>query len=309
MKRPEIGGPWQALAVDSVAERVLRERLFASVGAIADGNGGFVKRDELESLPLDGEVYRLIDQSRGIWNPRWASSTLSILSAHDGPYDDEETEGGLLRYAYRRGSADGDNRKLRMAMELGSPLLLLRKIATGVYAPVYPVFVVADHPDARYFDIALDESVKLLLDHGHLDDDQRRYAQRMARVRLHQAEFRGRVIRAYSGRCGVCTLQHPELLDAAHIVPDSHELGAPIVVNGLALCKIHHAAYDRNLLGIAPDHIVHLSPGVMAETDGPMLRHGLQEMDGRTLAVPRAKTERPDPERLALRYEEFLTAF
>ena len=306
--RGTVAHPWQALPVDSLAERVLRERLFAAVGAMADRSGGFVKRVELEKLPMDGEVYRLIDQSRGIWNPRWAASTVSILSAHDGPYNDQETAGGLLRYAYRRGSTDGDNRKLRKAMELGTPLLLLRKIASGVYAPIYPVFVVGDHPDVRYFDIALDESVKLLLDRGSLDDDQRRYAHRTARIRLHQAEFRGRVIRAYSGRCGVCTLRHPELLDAAHIVPDSHELGAPIVVNGLALCKIHHAAYDRNLLGIAPDHVVHLSPGVLGETDGPMLRHGLQEMDGRTLVVPRAKAERPDPERLTLRYEEFLAA-
>jgi putative restriction endonuclease len=294
--------------MDSPAELLLRERLFAAVGATADRNGGFVSREELAALPLDGEVYRLIDQSRGIWNPRWLASTLSILSAHDGPYDDRETEGGLLRYAYRRGSSDGDNRKLRKAMDLGSPLLLLRKIATGVYAPVFPAYVVADHVDARYFDIALDESVKLLLDRGHLDDDQRRYARRVAQIRLHQAEFRALVIRAYSGRCGVCTLQHPELLDAAHIVPDSHVLGAPTIVNGLALCKIHHAAYDRNLLGISPDHVVRLSPSLLAESDGPMLRHGLQDMEGRTLAVPQAKAERPDPHRLELRYVEFLAA-
>lgn len=115
-------------------------------------------------------------------------------------------------------------------------------------------------------------------------------------------------MRAYEGRCGICTLKHPELLDAAHIVPDSEELGAPIVVNGLALCKIHHAAYDRNLLGISPDRVVRLSPSVLSESDGPMLRHGLQEMHGRTLAVPRSTSEWPDPERLALRYREFLAS-
>ena len=292
--------------MDSLAERHLRERLFGSVGALRDLNGGFVTRTELESVAVEGTSYRLIDQSRGIWNPRWASSTLSILSAPNGPYNDEETAGGLLRYAYRSGSADGDNRKLRRAMELGSPLLLLRKIGTGVYVPVFPVYVVADRPDQRFFDIALDESVRLLMDHGHLDEDQRRYAQRVAQVRLHQAEFRGRVIRAYEGSCSVCTLKHPELLDAAHIVPDSHRLGLPVVPNGLALCKIHHAAYDRNIIGIDPDARVHLSPVVLAESDGPMLRHGLQEMDGRQLVLPRAAAERPDAERLAVRFEEFL---
>ena len=293
--------------MNSVAERHLRERLFAAVGARRDRNGGFVTRAELSAMVVDGAEYRLIDQSRGIWNPQWASSTLSILSAPDGPYDDEETAGGLLRYAYRSGSADGDNRKLRRAMQLGSPLLLLRKIGTGVYVPVFPVYFVADHPDLRFFDTAPDESVKLLVDNGHLGADDRRYAERVAQARLHQAEFRGRVIRAYEGRCSVCTLRHPELLDAAHIVPDSHRLGLPVVTNGLALCKIHHAAYDQNLMGIDADTRVHLSPTVLAEQDGPMLRHGLQEMDGRRLALPRTKGERPDPDRLALRYEDFLT--
>jgi putative restriction endonuclease len=293
--------------MDSVAEQVLREKLFVQVGARSERNGGFVTRAELEAVNVDGSTYRLIDQSRGIWNPRWMSSTLSILSAPDGPYDDEETAGGLLHYAYRSGSTDGDNRKLRLALELGSPLLLLRKIATGVYVPVFPVFVVADRPDQGFFDIALDESVRLLTGHGELEPDHRRYAEQRARVRLHQAEFRGKVIRAYQGRCAVCTLKHPELLDAAHILPDSHRLGLPVVPNGLALCKIHHAAYDQNLMGIDPDTRVHLSPAVLAESDGPMLRHGLQEMDGRRLTLPRATTERPDRDRLQVRFEEFQT--
>jgi putative restriction endonuclease len=71
---------------------------------------------------------------------------------------------------------------------------------------------------------------------------------------------------------------------------------------------MHHAAYDKNLLGIAPDRIVHINRELLDEIDGPMLRHGLQDMHGREISVPRAKVERPDPARLEARFEHFLSA-
>jgi hypothetical protein len=45
-----------------------------------------------------------------------------------------------------------------------------------------------------------------------------------------------------------------ELLDAAHILPDGHPKGEPVVPNGLALCKLHHAAFDRQRLA-ALEHL------------------------------------------------------
>jgi putative restriction endonuclease len=77
------------------------------------------------------------------------------------------------------------------------------------------------------------------------------------------------------------------------------------VPNGLALCKIHHAAYDRNIVGIRPDLVVEVQPRVLAEVDGPMLLHGLQEMRGVRLTIPRARHAHPDKARLEERYEEF----
>jgi putative restriction endonuclease len=81
-----------------------------------------------------------------------------------------------------------------------------------------------------------------------------------------------------------------------------------VVTNGLSLCKIHHAAYDRMLLGITPDYEVRINQRLLDEIDGPMLRHGLQEMHRRPLTLPRQRSDRPDPERLALRFEAFQTA-
>lgn len=88
----------------------------AYVAQRAEAAGGVVTRLELEGFHYAGEQLKLIDQSRGIRNPRQLSAALRILSQPHGPYDDVETEDGLLRYAYRDGSPDGgDNRKLRRA--------------------------------------------------------------------------------------------------------------------------------------------------------------------------------------------------
>jgi putative restriction endonuclease len=102
------------------------------------------------------------------------------------------------------------------------------------------------------------------------------------------------VLRAYRDCCAVCRLRHEELLDAAHILPDGHQKGEPVVRNGLALCKLHHAAFDRHILGIRPD-----------EVDGPMLRHGLQGFNGERIHAPRAAGLRPAEDFLAERFALF----
>jgi putative restriction endonuclease len=296
------------MTAPSLAERALRERIMNVLAERAVRNGGVVSRDELSAMRVGDRELRLIDQSRGIWNPSWLSATLSIVSSPGGPYNDTELKGGLLRYDYRAGTAQGDNRKLRAALELGVPLILLRKIETGVYVPVFPVYVVDDDQANHQFVVALDESLRFLSDPIHPTDDERRYADRIVRARLHQPEFRAKVIRAYATSCTVCSLRHAELLDAAHIVRDADDWGLPVIPNGLSLCKIHHAAYDANLMGVTPDYQVRINHEVLRETDGPMLKYGLQEMHGRNLLLPARVSDRPDPNRLAVRFDQFEAA-
>lgn len=294
--------------MDGDEELALRERIMDRLASVAEQNGGRVSRAELSALDVDGQVRRLVDTSKGIWNPRDLRATLSVISAPDGPYADRETEGGFLHYDYRKGSTAGDNTKLRRAFEEKLPIILLRKIAKGVFVPIFPVYVVADDLTARQFVLALDASLLLVADPNHPTDVERRYAERVTRQRLHQPEFRARVIRAYSTRCAVCELGHGVLLDAAHIVGDRKERGEPVVANGLSLCKIHHAAYDSNLMGIAPDLVVHINRRLLEEVDGPMLEHGLKGMHGRKISVPRRAADRPDPDRLALRHRDFVAS-
>src|SRR4051794_609080 len=183
--------------------------------------GGSVTRAQLSDFPVgDGSTRRLIDTSKGIWNPRDLSATLAVASSPDGPYADREVEGGLFRYDYRAGSDQGDNAKLRRAYELELPVILLRKIDNGVYVPVFPTYVLADDRVNRQFVLSPIEALRLVADPLHLNEVERRYAERVVKQRLHQAEFRARVIRAYETRCAVCHLGHGQLLDASHIVED-----------------------------------------------------------------------------------------
>lgn len=297
--------------MDLTVEAALRQAIMDWVRQRAEANGGFLHRQELLSFRIDGRDLPIIDFSRGIRNPAGLSSTLSIVSTANGPYDDVESEDGLLHYAYRKGDPwTGDNRKLRAAMETGQPLILFRKEVPNYYTPVMPVYVVNDYPEERSFIIALDEAFRFMGDVRRLEEPQREYAVRLAKQRLHQPAFRTRVLLAYDTRCAVCTLRHGSLLDAAHIVPDGNEdpPGLPTTPNGLALCKIHHAAYDQNMLGVSPDYRVAINRDLLEEVDGPMLKHGLQEMHGRVLTLPERQVDRPDRERLAWRWERFASA-
>lgn len=270
-------------------------------------------REWLSRLDFGWGPERIIDTSKGIWNPSAYAATLTIVSDPDGEYDDGDHGGSLYRYSYEKRPAGqnpqgGSNSKLREAMRLQLPIVMLRKVAGGHFVPIMPVYVVKEEPEHRRFLLALDESLRFLPDPADQSEAQRLYAERISRQRLHQPEFRARVLRAYDERCAVCVLRKVPLLDAAHIIADSADEGAPVVTNGLTLCKIHHAAYDENILGISPDYIVHINDDVLAEVDGPMLNYGLQKMDQRELWIPRRGQEQPDRERLSARFEAFKNA-
>lgn len=141
-----------------------------------------------------------------------------------------------------------------------------------------------------------------------VDSVERRYALRMVKQRLHQSSFREAVIAAYRGRCAVSGLAEEQLLDAAHIVSDRDELlGQPIVPNGMPLSKIHHAAFDRHLIGIDPDYRLHVAERLKAQNDGPMLE-ALKRLDGGRILLPRRSEDAPDRDRLAQRFESFKVA-
>jgi putative restriction endonuclease len=290
----------------------VRTAMFAHLDRLTSQHPEGVASADLNTFTVAGRALKLVVQP-GIWKPADLDAALTIRTTFTAPnqlppYQDDIAVGGLIKYAYR-GTDPGhsDNRALRTAMHDQRPLAYFIGVAKSVYQAHFPVYIVGERADEYAFLVAVDEAQRLvdpaLVD--KLTPDRRSYLERLTRTRLHQPVFRARVLQAYESRCAVCRLGHADLLDAAHIIRDADEGGLPVVPNGLALCKIHHAAYDRNIIGVSPDLVIDVRQDILAEVDGPMLKHGIQEMAGVRITVPRQRAARPDEARLDQRYQEF----
>ena len=136
-------------------------------------------------------------------------------------------------------------------------------------------------------------------------EGQRRYATVEAHRRLHQAQFRHYVVRAYAARCAICRIPSVDLLDASHILPDRDPGARVEVPNGLALCQLHHRAFDRDLLGVRPDGVVELARALLDTDDGPTFEQAFRRVHGQQIGQPRREVDRPRPTYLEERFERF----
>ena len=290
----------------------VRSRCFAALDVLRAQYGP----DIPYSVLMKGFAYAgggpvpFLNRSYGIYRSRMqrGNAALSINSSFKPKrYRDEETADGVL-YHYQDGPIDNHyNAWLRNAYALRVPLVYFIGTRPNWYRPEYPAFVDEDDPAERRVLITFgkmrgpyDERESTYID----DDNERGYVVRQVKQRVHQAQFRGVVLPAYHDRCAICRLKEIRLLDAAHIVGDSEERGDPVVSNGLSLCTIHHRAFDQDLVGISPDYEVRVSPRLLDEEDGPMLEI-LKGSHGVTIDLPKRRTARPDPDRLAIRFEQF----
>ncbi len=299
------------MSLEASREIQIRMKAFAWLKERAIGNEGVFHSSELNDFKVDGKRITL-KGSRGIWQPKGWELPISITTAADGPYEDVVSDDGLILYKYQGTNAQQwDNVGLRKAMQQHVPLIYFHGISRvkGRHVAIWPVFIVGDDPASLTFTVAADDMSALdqATENGFAEENtgRRQYITATVRQRLHQRSFRIRVLDAYRERCSLCNLRHPELLDAAHIIPDGQPGGDPIVPNGLSLCKIHHAAFDRNFLGITPDYNIDVRADILKENDGPMLQHGLKELHEKKIILPRRKDDRPKPELLERRYAEY----
>ncbi len=298
-----------------MADANIRSRVFDWLTQQRIDYGEAIPRTALTSFGLDNVRIPLIGPS-GIWKPAVCELPISITTTVGGPYDDSfDRQAGTLVYAYRgTDPSHRDNRGLRRAMAERVPLVYFHAVEPGSYVAAYPVFVVQDQPDKLRFSLQVDDisAAELPFFAGLAASEdaepRRAYVTATFRRRLHQVAFRQRVIRAYAERCALCRLRHQELLDAAHITPDSDLEGEPVVSNGVALCKLHHAAFDRFFFAIRPDYVIEVRQSILMESDGPMLVVGLQQINGQMIYLPSKAAEAPDRARLEHRYEQFRQA-
>jgi putative restriction endonuclease len=295
----------------------LRAAAFAFLADLVARTGGLVRRQDLRAFSFQDRNVSLEQNMRGIRFIR-GQPALSILTTfrerpEDRPYDDDIGSDGYPRYKWQGTKANAaDNVSLRHAMELRKPLVWFFGVAPGAYEPIFPVWIVDEEPDRHQFVIALDDGMLSSWIPEALVSQpdfvlRREYADAVVRRRLHQPEFRRRVLDAYRRQCAMCRLRHPELLDAAHIKEDAQG-GEPIVTNGIAMCAIHHRAFDAQVVGVRTDYVVEVRVDVLRERDGPTLQHALQGMHGSTLWVPRRVSAQPSKDLLEERYERFRAA-
>ena len=311
----------------------IRLAAFAHVRRLERERGGILTGRELQrGFEFEGARVAL-HAGHGIFKPQQMTRLLSIRTGiperggrvwYDDQLKDHDqlfTQSEYIGYAFQKHKTRGQdpnlavNQLLREACELRLPVLYF--LGVGVKPKRYKASIVyLEDWDPRAFRVRAVfarpdriDQIPVRLDAAAPENAaERRYALRECRQRVHQPVFRAALVDAYRGRCAISGLPDERLLDAAHIVPDRDaDLGQPIVANGLLLSKLHHAAFDQNLIGITPDYRLKISAPLRELCDGPMLEL-LKDDDGRRIRLPRRERDRPDPDRLALRYEQFRAA-
>ena len=269
-----------------------------------------------QGFELQGDRIFLGSTPRGIHRPtQMQRGILSIKTTkpkqgRQARYDDALRDDGYFSYAFQ-GTDPGnhDNQGLREAFEDQSPFIYFYALVPGVYQLLFPCFLTSWEADALRCTVAVGSKYDLTRpqEESHHSID-RRYSTIDAKVRLHQAEFRELVLSAYGRRCAISGLPIPDLLQAAHIIPDRDERGRPEVTNGICLSTLHHSAYDRNLLGIDPDGKIHIANAVLDQHDGPTLEMAIKGFHGRRIRLPSHLEDRPNRDYLAEHFDEFRAA-
>ena len=305
---------------DADRDTLMRLSAFEHVRRLSEVRDYLTANDLKPGFLFQGARVPLINPQRGIFKPQKMRYLLSIKTVFPRPggkvwYDDQRQvhrqifEGDdAIDYAFMGQDPNAaDNQWLREAFENQIPIVYFLGIAPGRYQAILPVFI--SEWDAKTLKVSVAFGVpgqELLAPPENVIE--RRYALRAVKQRLHQASFREAVIAAYDGRCALSGLPESLLLDAAHIVEDKDErFGQPVVPNGIPLSKIHHAAFDKHLIGIDPDYQLHVSGRLLELHDGPMLE-ALKGLDGQKIHLPRRVKDQPDRDRLAFRFELFKTA-
>lgn len=168
----------------------------------------------LEGFLFEGRRVPLLSP-QGIFKPALlpqvplSVSSVPIVAGRRRPYEDEIQDDGTLRYAYRGTDPfHRDNVGLRLAMNRQAPLVYFHGLVPGRYYAHWPAYVVDDEPAVLRFTIALDNLATSRHPDAFLASEVRRaYGSRVIRQRLHQAEFRVRVLAAYRSSCAMCRLK------------------------------------------------------------------------------------------------------
>jgi putative restriction endonuclease len=112
---------------------------------------------------------------------------------------------------------------------------------------------------------------------------------------LRDHRFSQNVLDAYGHKCAFCAVQL-RLIDAAHILPVAHPDSHDLVPNGVALCALHHRAYDAALITFDETFVIRLSQSRIAGLRGDNRTGGLAPFKSalrQSLLLPRRQASHP----------------
>lgn len=310
----------------------IRLKAFEHIANLPKVNGLLHSSQLDKGFTFDNDRITLHNRQKGIHKPRQMISLLSVKtvfpkSLEQATYRDQIEiynkiyEGvNELDYSFMGTNPHAkENQHLLKAYENQTPIIYFIGTGGGYYLPEFPVFVSEWNPYKLEAKINVDrlgdwQNLKIRVDEQLSTYMERKYRFSNIKTRLHQSRFRTAVMEAYDYKCAISGFPeprriHPEhkvpLIDVAHIVEDKNpKFGQPLIANGLPLTKLHHAAYDANLIGIDPDYGLHLSRTLMDAKDGQTLAL-LKSIEGKKLLLPKNRNNFPDPERLSIKFQEF----
>jgi putative restriction endonuclease len=113
------------------------------------------------------------------------------------------------------------------------------------------------------------------------------------RRRTRDRAFRELVLEAYNETCAICGANRRSPngileVEAAHIYPRS-ENGHDDVRNGIALCRLHHRAFDTGWIEITTDYEI----SVLEKPDCEEF-YEFKQLDGQEIRRPDNRIPRPD---------------
>ena len=159
-----------------------------------------------------------------------------------------------------------------------------------------PAFAKGDLPDlVNSLDTVTDAQIDALA------ASPRRMIVQMLKRKYRERDFAARVLSAYRQRCAVCGVQL-KLVEAAHILPVAADGSTDDTTNGLALCALHHRAFDTNLFSFNESYEVQVSNRRIEELRAADLLLGMSNFQKAllpALALPADRRDYPSPTYIA----------
>lgn len=111
----------------------------------------------------------------------------------------------------------------------------------------------------------------------------------LVKQRVNQSFFRRRVLSAYDHKCCVTGLAMPQLLVAGHIIPWAQDSDIRLdPQNGLCLNKLHDEAFERGLMWVDKNFVIHYTCEFEENTKNASEAYKwLKQFEGKELILPK----------------------